>query len=441
MPSAALVYSVGILLLTSILVETVINGVFAATFNHVVPGIGLVAFVGVILSALNSFVLGFLILLLATNSERNPRNRKSWEKRVLMALSACLSSAVIVLIIILRGYGNGRGERGWIYEDRPRILYYAWCGLCGLSIILQIVFFCMIGWPNKNARKTDSVCYLDSRSPSPVTSLRLSRLKKPSITTMSVKSTPDRPLFPTTQPVRRSPEMAGTKRQPNTPWPGQHELNRPPHPPYANFRRTSNASQEHTFEQWDTSSVPPEIHDVVMRSHLPRSPPTAKINWDQRLPSPRTRLEGPMLPASPSRNPPSPAYLSQSGSPSLKPPSPAYIAQSPPLQLRRRSRSLEDHIHPLFRSDRPNSPPRTSPLTKLTVFSSTEPTISVNAVRRMRSATLTSPISPSPLTFIESLHAVEKKEFGELPPLPLTPRSPNVGASPKIPQWEKTEKH
>lgn len=142
------------------------------------------------------------------------------------------------------------------------------------------------------------------------------------------------------------------------------------------------ASQDSGFDSWDTSEVAPYIRETVLQSSPKiRGKPLSPLEPipGSRSPSPAKALEGPFFPQPESLSPP-PSPL----------PQPSY---SCPVS-RQRSTSSEDHIHPLFRTCSPTPPPTASSGTTLTAAPLAGQLINGHVLRRMRSGSLPSNLSP-----------------------------------------------
>lgn len=141
-------------------------------------------------------------------------------------------------------------------------------------------------------------------------------------------------------------------------------------------------SQDSGFDSWDTSAVAPHIRETVLLSSPgTRGKPLKTLEPipGSRSPSPAKALEGPFFPQLESCSPP-PSPLPQ---PSVSGPG-----------SQQRATSSEDHIHPLFRTCSPTPPPTASSGTTLTAAPVAGQLVHGRFLRRMRSGSLPSSMSP-----------------------------------------------
>ena len=142
------------------------------------------------------------------------------------------------------------------------------------------------------------------------------------------------------------------------------------------------ASQDSGFDSWDTSAVAPHIRETVLLSSPgTRGKPLKPLEPipGSRSPSPATALEGPFFPQPESSSPP-------------QSPLPQPSVSGP--EFRQRAPSSEDHIHPLFRTCSPTPPPTASSGTTLTAAPVAGQLVHGRFLRRMRSGSLPSSMSP-----------------------------------------------
>ncbi|MCJ1373560.1 hypothetical protein MMC20_004788 [Loxospora ochrophaea] len=169
------------------------------------------------------------------------------------------------------------------------------------------------------------------------------------------------------------------------------------HSSFDTSARSRPSQDSYGFDTWDTSSVPEQLRETILRSSPVTREPNLSPIPGSRSPSPAKALEGPFFFPSPS--PPA--------SPAKKSPGPNFSRPSSARQRsfsnedyfsRRRSRSApgnEDHIHPLFRTNSPSPAPGATPGTIVTAAPIAGHMINERTLRRMRSGSL--PSSPSPL--------------------------------------------
>lgn len=192
-------------------------------------------------------------------------------------------------------------------------------------------------------------------------------------------------------------------------------IRRPPSIESNGFRR-SMGEDGSGFDSWDTSSVDTHDRQTVMDASpplpryletIPASPTTS------RSPSPGTPLDPPQRMC----------HRSRSYSPVPRPP--------PALTLHRSSSEL--HIHPLFRTDSPEAPPRATPGTSIVASVDAGKLLSERSITRMRSGSLQS-TARSPLSRQTSHESFNKTST---PPNEQRSSSPveERKMTPPIPEW------
>ena len=163
---------------------------------------------------------------------------------------------------------------------------------------------------------------------------------------------------------------------------------------------SSRLSQDSAFDNWDTSSVAPQIRETVHQSSpIVRGTTALTPIPGSRSPSPAKALEGPFffpIPPGSSSSNPSTSLLPNYSRPVTRQRS----ASSESYSLPQRSFSIpEEHIHPLFRTNSPTPPPSATPGTTVTAAPGSFSGLVMNEralhLHRMRSGSL--PSSPSPL--------------------------------------------
>lgn len=171
-------------------------------------------------------------------------------------------------------------------------------------------------------------------------------------------------------------------------------------------------SQDSGFDSWDTSEVAPHIRETVLQSSPTiRGKPLKTLEPipGSRSPSPAKALEGPFFPQpGPLSPPPSPL------------PQPSFSRPT----SRQRSASNEDHIHPLFRTCSSTPPPTASSGTTLTAAPLAGQLINSHVLRRMRSGSL--PSGMSPLVRSNSFDQVGARASALLPSQENSPPMPDL---------------
>ena len=210
-------------------------------------------------------------------------------------------------------------------------------------------------------------------------------------------------------------------------------------------------SQDEGFDSWDVSGVSTQMRETVLQKRigLPTIP-------GSRSPSPAKALDGPFFTPSPDESPPISPLPQPSISRPNSPPSPgspkftdfttvfpaafaSSFSETPPTTPQQsqksrfsqapsllKTRTSEDHIHPLFRTCSPTPPPSASSNTTVTAAPEAGEVINRQTLYRMRSCS--QPSFSSTLSRSESFPDIREKRT------PLSPVSGNVasaGTSPR----------
>ncbi|OJD11209.1 hypothetical protein ACJ73_09588 [Blastomyces percursus] len=281
--------------------SAIVNGVFAASLEHAVYDKAFVAYVAVVLTAISSIALGLLLVSFTKNTTRDTHFWKSWNGLAFILLGAILCAAFIFVAIALRSCDSARfkEENASQIPLHTRALYTAWCGVWAVAIALQILFYVCLALPSEHrpTLRIDSVSKLASSTTRFLRSrghrIRLTG-RRPSISAQSAIS-PERKHSPgATANLHRDSERKHSKSllYPDIPILNRrilqhlqqhnraHSQSRqqfqcpaPVNAAYPFNRSGSPQEQEHTFDQWDTSSVPREICDALLQSTLQKTSP------------------------------------------------------------------------------------------------------------------------------------------------------------------------
>ncbi|EHY59690.1 hypothetical protein HRR83_001036 [Exophiala dermatitidis] len=322
---------------------------------------------------------------------------------VVAAMASMGVSGVVWVWLVLRR--NELPHR--IFRVAPITLVSVGVGTWGLSIIMQVVLFCLLCSWTKSVLKTRRASRLDLdfgiRIPSMSTARRTSA---PQISASFCSQAPtinSTPSTPVSRKIRSPPGSSSTRigtgssRNKIIRHSNQSSVEASPLPVGEAITTDS------AFDQWDTSSVHRE-----MRAVLDSSPPLTRSGLEtipgSRPDSPANALDGPFLPETPASSPPpraatssSPTAVEWSSSPrqlgSSPPSSPPnfslprpslYYHKSPP-KPQRREPSPHELVHPLFRPTSPGPPPIPLGQTMVTVPPLAEHLVSPQTIRRQRS--------------------------------------------------------
>ncbi|PGH28438.1 hypothetical protein GX50_08825, partial [[Emmonsia] crescens] len=481
-----ILYSLGSSAILCTAISTIVNGVFAASFEHAVFGKALLAYMAVVLTAISSIALGLLLVSFTRNTARDRQFWKSWRGFTFTLLGGVLCITLVFVAIALRWCDSElRGEDATRIPRHTRELYSAWCGVWAVAIIFQILFYVCLALPpdyrtNWGSGSISSIASgtasflrpkgrrytrpTERRPSATVQSVASSEHKHPPSTPANSHHDPERkdsksPLH--SGPILPNSHILQHVQQHNSTHSDQQIQDSKPHKAALPLERSrSPLEQEHTFDQWDTSSVPRDICDALLQSTLQNTSttnrnnkPNKKVNsinsykptprpnsrassfasttttivpskiYPQRRQSARPRWtprKDSILPESPTLTslsfslPSSPCTCAFPYTPHF--PSAPYLRQQlhqypydfykplprPKFPPRQRAHSFEDHIHPLFRSSSPDPPPVTTRGTVVTASPVAGQTISKKALSRIKSGSFSSlPASSSPLAKAE----------------------------------------
>ncbi|EEH17722.1 hypothetical protein PABG_00285 [Paracoccidioides brasiliensis Pb03] len=267
-------------------ISTIINGVFAASFDNAVFGRALVAYMGLVVTVISSIILGLLILSFTRDTVRDREFWKSWRglEFIFLGIILCIDLIVVAICLWLSD-SLLREQNSMSIPRRTRALYSAWCGVWIIAIIFQASFYIGLALPqNYNpALRSDWISRINFSTASfLLTNMRLlkrTERKRPSVALQCVASLPhQRPPTAKVASHYNPKEMdSKSSRYSGTLWPSSHLLKgcQPNSKIYQYTHKfqphrggSSPLEQEHTFDQWDTSSVPREIYDALLESTL-----------------------------------------------------------------------------------------------------------------------------------------------------------------------------
>ncbi|OAT13186.1 hypothetical protein BDBG_08440 [Blastomyces gilchristii SLH14081] len=281
--------------------SAIVNGVFAASLEHAVYDKAFLAYVAVVLTAISSIVLGLLLVSFTTNATRGGQFWRSCHGLAFILLGAILCAALIFVAITLRACDSAlfKNSRAIRIPHRTRALYTAWCGVWAVAIALQILFYVGLALPPEH-RPTLRIDAISKLASSAARFLRfkghLIRLigRRPSISAQSTTSPEHKhpPSAPANSHCDSEQKHSDSLLYPGNPILNLHILQhlqqhnrghsqsrqQVKYPTPGNAASSFNSSsspleQEHTFDQWDTSSVPREICDALFQSSLQKTSP------------------------------------------------------------------------------------------------------------------------------------------------------------------------
>jgi hypothetical protein len=356
-------------------------------------------------------------------------NSLRWELRKLLAfVSVGISVSLIASVITAASIGwttvisHGHPTLGM--KNTSHVIFLAWCIEWGASVLTQGLFYgYLIRWTVQ--RQVTRAHYRFSRDLGSLgNSPEMQEARRPQ-TAETNQSGVSRDQVPSSPP--RTPTSSDAFSSFRSSLSRTKLITR-----QLPFPRGSNnssldlpirdrGSQDEAFDSWDTSSVGPQIREAVHQSspNSIRAAPLEPIPGS-RPDSPANALDGPFLPESPHQSsaslPPSTldgSFLAQSphqSSASLSSIPSSPINFSRPTS-RHRTPSVDDHIHPLFRTNSPTPPPTATPGTIVTAAPNAGQVISGRTLSRMRSGSL--PSTSSPLA-----NKQQTNDSQEVPPSP-----------------------
>ncbi|PGG95584.1 hypothetical protein GX51_08208 [Blastomyces parvus] len=282
--------------------SAIVNGVFAASLEHAAYDKAFLAYVAVVLTAISAIVLGLLLVSFTKNATRGGHFWKSWNGVAFILLGAMLCAALVFVAFTLRSCDSAHfeDESAIRLPRHTRALYVAWCGVWTVAIALQIVFYVCLALPSEHrpTLRIDSISKLASSTARFLRfrgqHVRLTE-RRPSISAQSISS-PEHKCSPSTTPANShgdserkhpksllypdnlilNPHILQHLQQHNrthSPRCQQVQYSTPGNAAYPFNRSRSPLEQEHTFDQWDTSSVPREICDALLQSTLQKTSP------------------------------------------------------------------------------------------------------------------------------------------------------------------------
>lgn len=389
MQKIAVIYSLGTASATSTIVTTILNTLFSVSLRRSLIGLRSIDFATVGLSAVSCIGLVALTVSHAKDIEANSQVCKSWEIWAYVAIGTYL----FVTTGVVAGAVASSSSQFMTAPNHPtahqtRSLFVAWCVMWAISVLSQglLCGFLLVQITEREPRnrylyqfppglgraadmpdhrRKESSIILPSFSPVSWSRPLLAKSKASSERLSSIRSSISgvvKPMASLPKLSKRYSERTLFQRD------SKHESS-------SNFPSLECISQEHAFEQWDTSAVSREDRETVLQASpatTGRHPPVASRSRSEILPTNSLDslvLHDPIqqLPASFTH----PGYS--------RPPS------------RPRTASVESHIHPLFRSDSPSPSPTPTPGTMVTAAPTAGQTISSQALREMRARSLLQP--------------------------------------------------
>ncbi|KAL2013520.1 hypothetical protein VTN00DRAFT_1045 [Thermoascus crustaceus] len=388
MQKIAVIYSLGTASATSTVVTTILNTLFSVSLRRSLIGLRSIDFATVGLSAVSCIGLVALTVSHAKDIEANSQVWKSWETWAYVAIGTYL----FITTGVVAGAVASSSSQFMTAPNHPtphqtRSLFVAWCIMWAISVLSQGLLCGFLlghitereprnGYPYQfppglgrtadmpDHRRKESSIILPSFSPVPWSRPFKAKSKASSERLSSIRSSISgvvKPMASLPKLSKRYSERTLFQRD------SKHEFS-------SNFPSSECISQEHAFEQWDTSAVSREDRETVLQASpaTGRHPPVTSRSRSEILPT--NSLDSLVL-HDPIQQPPAsftyPGYS--------RPPS------------RPRTASVESHIHPLFRSDSPSPPPTPTPGTMVTAAPTAGQTISSQALHEMRARSLLQP--------------------------------------------------
>jgi hypothetical protein len=397
MPKPIIARSLGGLASASMVAATTFNFIFAASLTDATPAIQLLAFVAFAVDLLVIATLIFLATYYVAKLKPDPielPTRLCW-RFIAMGIVVTIVSmplSLITLISLMRALKHLPHQ---IVNQPIDTMLIAWFALWGVSVLLRVAFFGFtVVWTKGvlRARGADqesldldfgiTLPAMVEGRPDTQGSMRSFRSQE-----NTLASPPKTP--PTSRPKSSLRSSSSTKVGPGS---SRTKL-------IQDSAKSSFDSQavnvDNGFDRWDTSSVHQEV-----RATLQSSPSLTRSGLEtipgSRPESPANALDGPFLPSSPSAANsdattavdwmPSPSRKASISSPPSSPPNFSRPTSSQRNKAGVHS-TMEELVHPLFRTNSPSPAPVAAPGTMITASPMAGQSITPRTVSCMRSGT------------------------------------------------------
>lgn len=418
MQKSVIAQILGVLALASVLAATAFDAIFAFSMNQAKAWIQLLAFVAFAVNVLVIATLVFLNTYYVAKLKPDPiglRPRLFWRFLILGIVVTVVSMPLSLITLI--GFTNGRRHLPSLLLNEPtENLLIAWFALWGMSGLLRIAFFVFIAiWTKKAVKKQAAdqqsldldfgIGSTDMVEARPETRDRTS-FQSQDVTLASPPRTPTThgqksPRWSSTS-TRVGPGSSRTKLVPNS---AKSSFDSPA------FPAAEAIAMDNAFDRWDTSGVHQEVRATLQSSSpVPRS--GLETIPGSRPESPANALDGPFLPSSPIAIssdtatavdwiPSSSRKVSLSSPPSSPPNFSRPTSSNRNKATLQVQPSMEDLVHPLFRSTSPNPAPIAASGTMITASPMAGQPITPRTLYRLRSGTFPPPSRTNLLADVE----------------------------------------
>jgi hypothetical protein len=403
MPKPIIARSLGGLASASVVAATAFNLIFAASLTDATPAIQLLAFVAFAVNVLVIATLIFLATYYVAKLKPDPVElppRLYWRFIAMGIVVTIVSMPLSLITLISLTRARKHLPRRIVYRPADTMLI-VWFALWGVSVLLRAAFFGFtIVW-TKHVLRTQGADQESLDLDFGLTSPTMAEARPHTQGTMrsfrsqenTLASPPNTPTTPPPKSSLRSSSStkfgAGSSRTKLIHDSAKSSFD------FQAFPASDSFPGDDGFDRWDTSTVHQEV-----RATLQSSPSLTRSGLEtipgSRPESPANALDGPFLPSSPNATN-SDATTAVDGMPgSSRKASLSSAPSSPPNFSRPTScprnkvgvhSTMEELVHPLFRTSSPGPPPVAAPGTMITASPMAGQSITHRTVYRMRSGT------------------------------------------------------
>jgi hypothetical protein len=394
MPKPIIARSLGGLATALTVAATAFNLIFAASLTDATPAIQLLAFVAFAVNLLVIATLIFLATYYVAKLKPDPielPTRLCW-RFIAMGIVVTIVSMPLSLITLISLTRALKHLPRRIVNQPVDTMLIAWFALWGVSVLLRIAFFAFTVVWTKGVLQTRGADQENLDLDFGITLPAMVEARPDTQGTMrsfqsqenTLASPPKTP--PTSRPKSSLRSSSSTKVGPGS---SRTKLIQD------SAKSSFDFPVDDGFDRWDTSSVHQEV-----RATLQSSPSLTRSGLEtipgSRPESPANALDGPFLPSSPSAANsdattavgwlPGSSRKASSSSPPSSPPNFSRPTSSQRNKAGVHS-TMEELVHPLFRTSSPSPAPVAAPGTMITASPMAGQSITPRAVSRMRSGT------------------------------------------------------
>jgi hypothetical protein len=403
MPKPIIARSLGGLASASMVAATTFNLIFAASLTGATPAIQLLAFVAFAVDLLVIATLIFLATYYVAKLKPDPielPTRLCW-RFIAMGIVVTIVSILLSLITLISLTRALKHLPRQIVNQPVDTMAIAWFALWGVSVLLRIAFFSFIVVWTKSVLQTQGADQENLDLDFGITLPAMVEARPDTQGTMrSFQSQENTLASPPKTPPASRPKSSLRSSSSTKVGPGSSRTKLIQDSAKSSFDFPAFPVDD-GFDRWDTSSVHQEV-----RAALQSSPSLTRSGLEtipgSRPESPANALDGPFLPSSPSAaNSDATTAVgwmpgsSRKASFSSPPSSPPNFSRPTSSQRNKAGvhSTMEELVHPLFRTNSPSPAPVAAPGTMITASPMAGQSISPRAVSRMRSGTF--PQNPS----------------------------------------------